>query len=362
MTHESILRLISIPGLGSYRIRQLIGRFQHPDRVLSASVQELIRVDGVDKITAERIQNGPDTAYVTDQLQSAEKLGVNLIHFWDDGFPDYLKRIHDAPVLLFYKGNLNLISRGGVAIVGTRNATHAGRRTADALARDLAQHGIPVISGMARGIDTIAHRGAIRNNGVTAAVLGSGLDVIYPPENQELFESIAETGVVLSEFSLHTDPVNLNFPKRNRIISGLSDGVVVVEAGLKSGALITAYLALEQGKEVFAVPGNVYNPQSKGCHHLLKQGARLVENSRDVLEAFHQWHPKSQTAADSSSQPASLTDIEKKYWKQLSVEPVHIDVLVKRVNTTTAEALSVLLGLELKGAVKQLSGMMFIRQ
>lgn len=362
MNVRALFELSSVPGVGSYRIRQLVGRFGSPEAVLSASVSELCAVEGVDKVTAEKIRRGPDPATVEDQFQSMQKFGVMLLHYWEDGFPEYLKRIHDPPVFLFYKGNIELIQEGGIALVGTRNATHAGRRMADLLARDLAHHGVPVISGMARGIDTTAHRGAVRNGGHTIAVLGSGLDVIYPPENMELFESISASGLVLTEFPMHAEPIHSNFPKRNRIISGLSDGVVVVEAGLKSGALITAYLALEQGKEVFAVPGNPFNPQSKGCHHLMKQGARLVECSKDILEAFRKWAHSEKTAAGKDDPRTSLSEDEMKYWNQLSDEPVHIDALVKRVNTTTAEALSILLGLELKGRVKQLSGMLFIRQ
>jgi len=361
MNHSALLKLLSVQGVGSFRVRQLIGHFHDPETVLSASIQELCQVAGVEKITAESIRKGSDPSYVDDQFESAEKLGVKLLSFWDEDFPDYLKQIHDAPVLLFYKGRIEFIKQGGIAIVGTRNATQAGRRTTETFAREMVHHGVPVISGMARGIDTAAHKGVLSSGGTTIAVLGSGLDIIYPHENRQLFESISESGLVVTEFPMHTEPINSNFPKRNRIISGLSDGVVVVEAGLKSGALITAYLALEQGKEVFAVPGNIYNSQSKGCHHLLKQGAKLVENSREILEEFKQWIPSDHDSATNQVQPDSLTEIEKKVWNILSNEPVHIDILVKRANTTTAEALSVLLGLELKGFVKQLSGMMFIR-
>lgn len=362
MKHSGLLKLISVPGVGSFRIRQLIGHFRDPESVFLASVQELCQVPGIDKGTAESIKKGTDPSFVDDQFESAERLGVKLISFWDEAFPEYLKRIHDAPVLLFYKGRIDYINIGGIAIVGTRNATQSGRRTADSFARELAQRSIPVISGMARGIDTVAHKGALAIGGPTIAVLGAGLDIIYPPENNKLFESISDSGLILSEFPMHTEPINSNFPKRNRIISGLSDGVVVVEAGLKSGALITAYLALEQGRDVFAVPGNIYNPQSKGCHHLLKQGAKLVENTIDILEAFTQWVSTDEKSNTNRVQADSFNEAEKKFWQHLSDEPVHIDVLVKRANTTTSEALSVLLGLELKGVIKQLSGMMFIRQ
>lgn len=362
MNPSDLLQLLSIPGLGSYRIRQLVGLLHSPAAVLNASVRELCQVQGVEKKTAERILRGPDLEFVEDQIQSAERADIQLISFWDADYPEYLKQIHDAPILLFCKGNVDLLQKGGISIVGTRNATHAGKRCAETFAREMAFQSVPVISGMARGIDTAAHEGTLRAGGHTIAVLGCGLDVIYPPENEKLFRSIIETGLALTEFPMHTEPINSNFPKRNRIISGLSDGVVVVEGGLKSGALITALLALEQGKDVFAVPGNIYNSQSKGCHHLIKQGAKLVEKSSEVLEEFPQWAVSTFQKKADTLEPGSLSNAEKQLWQLLSNEPIHIDQLVKRADSTTAEALSILLGLELKGAVKQLSGMMFIRQ
>lgn len=357
----SLLTLLSVPGVGPKRIRNLIQVFETPERTLKASSQELRRVADVDLITAESIRAKANPAFAEKQIRQAEMLNVRLISFWDAGFPPLLKRIPDPPVLLYVKGNADLAGSDGIAIVGTRNPTSYGRRIAESLSSSLAGYGIPVISGMARGVDTAAHRGTLKAGGVTLAILGCGVDVVYPAENDTLYHSILEKGAVISDFPIGTEPAAPNFPKRNRIISGLSHGTVVVEAGHKSGALITGYLALEQNREVFAVPGPVGSMQSKGPNRLIKQGAKLIENAEDILQEIPKW--KSSLHAEPPPAPPieAMSETERRLWEHLAGEPVHIDRLAEMCDLSTSESLSTLLGLEIKGYVKQLPGMKFVR-
>ncbi len=357
----SLLTLLSVPGVGPKRIRNLIQVFETPERTLKASIQELRRVEDVDLITAESIRSKSNPAFAEKQILQAESLNIHLITYWDVEYPSLLKRIPDPPVLLYIKGNADLAASDGIAIVGTRNPTSYGRRIAENLSRSLAGYGIPIISGMARGVDTAAHRGALKAGGVTFAILGCGVDVVYPAENVALYNTILENGAVISDFPIGTEPAAPNFPKRNRIISGLSLGTVVVEAGHKSGALITGYLALEQNREVFAVPGPVSSMQSKGPNRLIKQGAKLVENAEDILQEIPRWKTRLKAEPPPPPPLEAMGETERRLWDQLSGEPVHIDSLAEACGLSTSESLSTLLGLEIKGFVKQLSGMKFVR-
>jgi DNA processing protein len=357
----SLLSLISVSGVGPYRIRNLIGRFGDPKCVLEADISELCQVDGIDEKTAKSIKNQTDPKFAENQLQLAEKENIQIMTFWDRSYPEILKKIYDPPIVLFIKGSLE--NTDGIAIVGTRSPSKTGQWAAEHFSKGFVENDITIVSGMARGIDTWAHRGAVRDNGRTIAVLGSGVDVIYPPENRILYHKIIEKGAVISEFPIRTEPKSVHFPRRNRIISGLSLGTVVVEAGEKSGALITAYMALEQGREVFAVPGSIRNLKSRGTHRLIKEGAKLVENVEDVYSELPGLKKKEIDKKKRRTDMAELLSAsEMKLWNVLSEEPTHIDQIAEQAKIHTSEALAHLLSMELKNCVRQISGMKFIRQ
>ena len=358
----SLLSLVSVPGLGPHRIRSLVGHFGSSQAVLDAEIKELSHVENIDEKIAHNIKSKVDHAFANHQLSLIEKHKIKLITYWDKEYPDILKKIYDPPVLLYVKGSLWEDDENGIGVVGTRTASQYGRWVAERFGEDLARMGVTVVSGMARGIDTCAHRGAIKGGGKTVAVMGCGIDIIYPPENQKLYEQIAENGAVISEFSMGTDPVGAYFPRRNRIISGLSLGTVVVEAGKKSGALITAYLALDQGREVFAVPGSIRSFRSKGAHKLIKEGAKLVESVEDIIAEIPELKANKGEKGRRDDFVKLLSDKEKILLDVLSEEPLHIDKIALDAKMGTSEALALLLSLELKNFVKQLSGMMFVRQ
>jgi DNA processing protein len=353
---SDLLLLMTVPGVGSQKIRHLVQKFGSPGAVLKASAEELIHTAHVDEQTARDIRN-PDAAFVERQIAAVEKSHVSYVSIWDDSYPELLKKIHDPPVLLFIKGVVPADERW-IAVVGTRSPSSYGRRMAEKLAGDLAARKFTVVSGMARGIDTHAHQGALEN-GLTVAVLGCGVNVVYPPENIRLYERIQQHGAIVSEFFIDQKPYPGHFPKRNRIISGLCLGTVVIEAGEKSGALITAYMALDQGREVFALPGQAGAQNSKGPHQLIREGAKLIETAEDILEEFPQFESH---AVSSIENPAeSLTAFELRLWEVLSDEPKHIDDITSGLGCTTSEALALLLSMELKGCIRQNSGMMFVR-
>lgn len=360
MDKRQILRLMSVPRVGHLKARLLISRFGSVSNVFSASVKSLMRIDGIVEETAQRIRSGGDEQWVDNQLKKIREYQVRLVSLWDEDYPQVLKTIYDPPALLSIKGELPGPGAACFAIVGMREPSQIGRWAAETLSRDLASRGITIVSGMARGVDTSAHRGALKTGGKTVAVLGSGLDVIYPPENERLFNEIIQNGCVISEYAMGEEPLPHNFPRRNRIISGLCPGTLVVEAGVKSGALITAYMALEQGREVFAVPGSIRGHRSRGTHKLIKEGAKLVENVDDILAELPQLQ-EVERSFNPDIKPQSLTKDEMRLWEYLTEEPIHIDTLAPQAGMSTQEALSVLLSLELKDTVKQLSGMMFMR-
>jgi DNA processing protein len=357
----SLLCLIAVPGVGPHRIRNLIGQFRDVAHVLNANISELCQVDGVDEKTAKLIKNQQNQKFAEEQINLAEKEHIQIVTFWDTIYPEILKKIYDPPIVLFVKGDLKV--RNGLAIVGTRSPSKTGQWAAEYFAEGFVENGVTVVSGMARGIDTWAHRGALKANGCTIAVLGSGIDIIYPPENRKLYHQITEKGTVVSEFPIRTEPKSVHFPRRNRIISGLSLGTLVIEAGEKSGALITAYMALEQDREVFAVPGSIRNLKSRGTHRLIKEGAKLVENIDDVfVEVPELIRKKDQKRKRTGNDIELLSNTEMELWKVLSDEPMHIDHIASRIQISTSEALAHLLSMELKNCVRQLSGMKFIRQ
>lgn len=299
---------------------------------------------------------------------------IRKITISDSEYPKNLKNIYDPPLLLYVNGELLPQDETAVALVGSRRASHYGLETCERLAYELAIRGVTIVSGMARGIDSAAHRGALKARGRTIAVLGSGHNDIYPPENEKLYEEITKSGAVVSEFENDAPPLPRNFPKRNRIISGLSLGVVVVEAAKNSGALITANLAAEQGRDVFAIPGKISSQTSSGTNELIKDGARLVQSAEDILEelSIHEIKPISGENKEKMDEGIkkktkayiynSLTDDERKIYKILSDEPVYIDEVLDKAGLDPQMASKVLLNLELKSLIKELPGKLFVRK
>ncbi|MBI4551277.1 MAG: DNA-protecting protein DprA [Candidatus Latescibacteria bacterium] len=360
----SWLLLSAVPGIGSYRFRVLLERFGSPEAALRAPLSALVTVPGLGPQTATAIREYRDRAFADDQLRLADRQGVRLVTCQDDEYPSRLRQVYDPPPLLYVRGRLTEADERAVAIVGTRRATSYGRLIAERLSAALCSHGLTVVSGLARGIDTAAHRGALGGQGRTVAVLGSGLDKPYPPENRSLMDDVARAGAVVSEQPIGTDPDAVNFPQRNRIISGMSLGVIVIEAGQDSGALITAQYALDQDREVFAVPGPITSAASEGTNRLIKRGvAKLIQHVDDVLEELAPQLGLSLPASSAPPAPVQLSLLpdEDRLYQVLSDRPQHIDTLAAATNLPTSQALAVLLALELKGAIRQLPGKVFIR-
>lgn len=358
---RDLLTLLTIPRVGPIRLRALFERFHGPGQVLSASPRELVQVRGIDRTTALLIsRSGRHSAFVTTQLKRIESLDVTVLPYWDRRYPNLLGRIYDPPTVLFVLGEFTDADREAIAVVGTRQPSMYGGRTAASLARGLAERSITVVSGLARGVDTIAHESSLSAGGRTIAVLGSGLDVPYPPENADLLRRISRQGAVISEFLMGTKPDPTHFPRRNRVVSGLSLGTVVVESGLDGGAMITASAALDQNREVFAVPGPIQEGRSVGPHTLIKEGrAKLITGLEDILEELRLRRP---TIEPSPPQPPpSLTLFEHSILDRVGGDPQHIDAIVETSGLGPADVLVALLGLEFKGLVRQLPGKWFTR-
>jgi DNA processing protein len=356
--------LKSVAGIGNHLFKRLIKRFNLPELVFQASAEELAQVEGMSARQVAAIQNFKTPDRVKRELAQVNQKKINITTLADPLYPPLLREIPDPPPYLYVYGNLDG-SPKNIAVVGSRNATDYGISTTQRLCADLSAFGITIISGMALGIDTAAHQGALAGRGKTIAVLGSGLDKIYPSENLNLFNRISERGAVISEFALNTAPEAHNFPIRNRIISGMSLGTVVVEATKKSGSLITARLAAEQNREVFAVPGSIQSFKSTGTHTLIKQGAKLVENAQDVLEELTAFIDAPKLIKDQDSNRTTqnlslLTPEELAVHKVLGPYPEHIDTIVRKTTFEPGKLLSILLQLELNGMVKQLPGKRFV--
>ncbi|MDK2815500.1 MAG: processing protein [Moorella sp. (in: firmicutes)] len=347
------------PGLGARRFLQLVKIFGSPRAAWEAPDKELLAVEGLGKaatglikwrrqVTPEKIMAKLDTA------------GIRVLILEDAAYPLELKRIYDPPPVLYWRGS-QLPGEGlKIAIVGTRRATAYGLKVAADLAAGLAAAGVGVVSGLARGIDAAAHRGAIRGNGLTWGILGCGVDVIYPPEHRELYHQVMDHGAILSEFPPGTPPDAGHFPARNRIISGLTSGTVVVEAAAKSGALITADLALEQNRDVFAVPGPITNRYSQGPNELIKQGARVVTGVADILAEYE--HQSLWTLSPQESRvEVALSAAEEKVMAALSVMPVHLDTIMATTGLPPGEVNTALLQLEIRKLIRRLPGGFYLR-
>jgi DNA processing protein len=358
--------LKGVTGIGNLLFKRLIERFETPAKVLSASRDQLTAVAGIAPRLAAAIQRALPSDEARREIDEAHRRGFAIVPLTAADYPALLREIPDPPPFLYVAGRLEA-SSPQIALVGSRNATGYGLRITRHLARELAAADVTVVSGMARGIDTAAHWGTLEGGGRTVAVLGCGLGTLYPPENRKLWQAIAARGAVVSELPISAAPEAHHFPARNRIISGLCLGTVVVEAARKSGSLITARLANEQGREVFAVPGSVQSFRSAGTHRLIQQGAKLVASAADILEEFPYVFPTVAGGADRSagaSDPgpaAGLSAEESRLWQALGPYPAHIDELARSLCLDAGQLAGLLLQLELKGLVRQSPGMRFER-
>ncbi len=356
------LALKQIAGIGNVLYKRLIETFKTPEAVFSADKKRLLSVEGISEDVIKAIHDFKDFNEVDRELEAIAKEGIRLLPLTDPDYPPLLLAIYDPPPLLYVKGDIGVLDTYPIAVVGTRKNTPYGRSVAEKISRGLAERGVTIVSGFARGIDGIAHRAAIAAGGKTIAVMGSGIDQIYPPEHRRLFIEITQNGAILSEFPMGTGPEAHHFPQRNRIISGLSLGCVVVEAAKGSGSLITARLALEQGREVFAVPGPIFSETSAGPHQLIGSGAKLTTSVDDILEEIQPPQEISPTkTATLTLEGPTLEGDEAILYQMLSWEPKHIDQVIEEGHWPAATVSGILLSLELKGRVRQLPGQFFVR-
>ena len=357
-------QLYSIEGIGPQKIFSLLTKFQSIEQIFNSRFNSLVEVDGISKTLAAKIINAGDSINsASDQLEnelgSLEKIDARLISYFDEEYPTLLKNIYFPPLFLYVKGNFNSSDSSSIAIVGTREPTSYGKSTADIFASELAKKGITTISGLARGIDTIVHSSTLKANGRTIAIIGSGLDVIYPSENKKLFDEITENGVVISEYPLGTKPDAQNFPRRNRIISGISIGTLVVETKINGGAISTANYALDQGREVFAIPGMVSSKCSEGPNLLIQKGsAKLVTKVEDMLDELRIQF-RSETNSTSVKPQVELNFFEEKIYSTLKDEQKQIDEISLLSGLSTSDCLVHLLSMEFKGVVRQRPGKVF---
>jgi DNA processing protein len=345
-----------VKGIGAVRFKALLDSFGTAEAAWNASPETLQEVGLSRKIieSFQRVRNGVSLEQIWERIQS---LGVKVLTWDDEGYPRHLKDIDQPPPVLYVRGSLLPEDEWAVAIVGTRRVTSYGRQVAEEVATAMAHNGVTIVSGLARGVDSIAHQAAVNAGGRTLAVLGNGIDLVYPPENRRLASQILEHGALLSDYALGTPPDGINFPPRNRIISGLSLAVIIVEAGETSGALITASFAAEQGRDVFAVPGNINAPQSQGTNRLIRDGAQPLINPQDVLEALN----LTMVTEHRAVRVALPSDpIESRLYKLLSQEPMHVDEIRAQTDMPIETVSATLAMMELKGMVRQVGGMNYI--
>ena len=356
---EAYIALNMIDKLGPVRVRALVEALGSPVGVFTAAFDDLIRVKGIGPELAQGIIAQREAVDPATEEAKAAKLDARIVTFVDEDYPELLKQIHDPPLALYVQGTLTRKDRQAVAVVGTRRASHYGLSVADRLSYQLAKCGFTVVSGLARGIDSAAHQGALKGEGRTLAVLGSALDTLYPPENAELARKIASCGAVISEYTLGRQADRTTFPYRNRIISGLSMGSLIVECDTGSGAMMTADAALDQGRTVFAVPGRIDQPGAHGPHKLIRNGARLVEDIDDILQEFELLipsdHAKKAAALDTLPR-VQLSADEQAVVKTLFEEPLDVDDLARRTNLAMPQLTAMLLGLEMKRVIRMLPG------
>ncbi len=359
---HAAIRLSLVPGVGPRAFQNLLSTFGDAEKVLRADQAHLLQVQGIGSKLAQQISDANKTVDIDELQRLCDENQIDILSRSDDAYPDLLKEIHDPPNILYSRGRLQPEDSLSIAIVGSRHASHYGTTVAESLARSLAMAGFTVVSGLARGIDAAAHLGALRAGGRTVAVLGSGVLNVYPSEHEKLAKEIVQQGAVLSEFHPKHPPKSHAFPQRNRIVTGMCLGVIVVEAAHRSGALISARLANEQGREVFAVPGQINSRMSRGCHRLIRDGATLIENVDDVLQELG---PLAKPARIGSSDQQTtvrhpgelkLTDQESKILNAIGVNSTQIDEVIDRTGLPAQRVLSTVSVLEMRKLIKRLSG------
>jgi DNA processing protein len=362
---EALVALNMIEHVGPVRLRQLLEFFGDAPSILKASRQQLNQVRGIGAEVADSIAAWEKTVDLAAELKRISDYGCQAVIQSDPNYPELLKQIYDPPIVLYVKGTLLPQDKNSIALVGSRLTTPYGTEIARKLGYQLAYLGVTVTSGGARGIDTAAHQGALNGKGRTLAVLGTGINIVFPPENQELFERITHSGAVITQFPFNRNADKQSFPIRNRIVAGMTLGTVVVEANLTSGALITANMAIENGRQVFAVPGRIDSPRSKGCHELIKRGAKLCEGPEDILSEFEYLFPttnRKPSPAETGLLPAlTLSENEQKIHDLLSKEETPIDEIIRKSGLPSSAVSVGLLNLEMKKIVRQLPGKRFMR-
>jgi DNA processing protein len=351
--------------VGPVRVRQLLQHFGDAAAILRASKQQLMFVRGIGEDTAEAISSWEKNVDLAAELKRCEEFGCHVVTQDDAEYPEMLRQIYDPPIVLYVKGTLTSADKNGVAIVGSRQTTHYGIEVARKFGYQLAYVGVTVVSGGARGIDTAAHQGALSAKGRTICVLGTGINIVFPPENAELFARISENGAVMSQYPFNRKADKQSFAIRNRIVAGMTLGTVVVEANMTSGALITSNFATEYGRQVFAVPGRIDSPRSKGCHDLIKKGAKLCEGAEDILSEFEYLFPASNrppSVNETGILPTlTLSDNEQKVYDALDKEPKPMDDVIRQCDLPSSAVSVALLSLEMKRAVRQIPGKLFLR-
>ncbi|PWU12905.1 MAG: DNA-protecting protein DprA [Verrucomicrobia bacterium] len=364
-SREALVALNLIEGVGPVRVRQLLEHFGDAPLVLRASRSELRRVRNIGEDTAEAIARWEQTIGLDAELKRIAEFGCRIVTQADPEYPEMLRQIYDPPIVLYVKGDLLPKDKNSIAMVGSRLTTHYGIEVARKLSYQLAYLGVTVVSGAARGIDSAAHQGALSAKGRTIAVLGTGINLVAPPENAKLFEQIAANGALITQFPFNRPGDKQSFPIRNRIVAGMTLGTVVVEANLTSGALITANFAVEYGRQVFAVPGRIDSPRSKGCHDLIKKGAKLCEGAEDILTEFEYLFPAANRPAGASQTgtlPAlELSESEQKVYDTLDHEEINIDEVIRKSGLPTSAVSVALLSLEMKRLIRQLPGKLFAK-
>jgi DNA processing protein len=360
---EACIALNMLPTVGPVRLRKLLEVFQEPQQVLAAKRDQLRKVEGIGNDVADQISSWESIVDLAAELKRIREFGAAVITQESPSYPKPLREIHAPPIVLYVWGELQDRDHHAIGIIGARRTTHYGMESAKKLAYQIAYAGLTVISGLARGIDTAAHQGAVAAKGRTIAVIGSGLSKLYPPENQALAEKIRNgNGAIVSEFSMEIEPDRQTFPMRNRIISGASHGVLVVEAGLNSGALITASQALEQGRSVYAVPGHINAPSAMGSNRLIQQGAKLVMSASDILDDLQILLPETKPSPEAAARPLPpLSDDEQRVFDAIDSSETPIDRIAAKSDLPSATVSSTLLRLELKHLVKQLPGKYFVK-
>jgi DNA processing protein len=360
---EACIALNMLPTMGPVRLRKLLQVFEQPEQILCAKRDQLRKVEGIGKEVVDQISNWESIVDLPAELKRIKDFGAAVITQSSPSYPKPLREIHAPPIVLYVWGEIQERDHHAIGIIGARRTTHYGSESAKKLAYQLAYAGLTVISGLARGIDTAAHQGALAAKGRTVAVIGSGLSQLYPPENLALAEKIRNgNGAIVSEFSMLIEPDRQTFPMRNRIISGWSHGILVVEAGANSGALITASQALEQGRAVYAVPGHINAPSAIGSNRLIQQGAKLVMDANDILDDLQILLPETKPSPEAAARPLPpLSDEERRVYDAIEASETPIDDIATKCNLPTGTVSSTLLALELKRLVKQLPGKYFVK-